>query len=53
MDKCCICWDTRNRSVPAVAVCNELGRPVCAEHAYWCEQEQHGTRPLETICATK
>lgn len=49
--KCYICWHNSDKRSVAVAVCNELKKPVCAEHKRWCEEEQHGTSPLSKECA--
>jgi hypothetical protein len=45
---CHICQDAGTLTA-AVATCNELNQPVCDKHAYWCDEEGHGTRPLWEI----
>jgi hypothetical protein len=43
---CVVCKDQGKVSA-AVALCNELKRPVCLDHAFYCRQELHGTSPLD------
>lgn len=48
MKFCYICYHNGGeKKVPAVAVCNESGKPVCQQHADWCLREGHGTSELE------
>jgi hypothetical protein len=42
---CVVCLD-QGKQTSVVGLCNELDKPVCADHAYWCDQEKHGWRPL-------
>jgi hypothetical protein len=44
---CAICWHNEQGRVPATAICAELHRPVCDEHASWCKREGHGSAPIE------
>lgn len=46
-NECVICAD-QGKWTPATALCNELKRPVCSEHARYCVEEQHGASPLES-----
>lgn len=45
--RCVICLDKDGRNIPATRICNELNRPVCDQHAVWCDREGHGSRVLD------
>jgi hypothetical protein len=44
---CVICYGY-GKIVTATQICNELNKPVCDHHAFYCVEEGHGTRPLES-----
>lgn len=46
LDLCYICADQGKQST-ATTICNELKKPVCADHAHYCVEEGHGTSPLQ------